>query len=347
MKERYYNFHNILKVAVIGGFRKGIDSYFNMLYDYYRVDKIDTPNLVIYIKKFKPSKSNCYILDDYYYVKENYIYCKHRYKIAKWEVEIYGLDKDETIVYINPNLYAGLVAPGETISQLIRYKLAVMDFPVVHGYCIGKNNGAYLFPSSSGTGKTISAINFVKRGYKFFGDEKVILGSGEVYNFIFPLNIKYTYNRKKILNISFDYKTSIMSFFKRLLFYITFGQINLFANVLPQRLFPESIGIRSELRSIYIMIQGPEFAVEYNIDKNEFIKQLITNIQCEFIEFIGYILAYSYIFPHSEIAKFWARQEDIIKRHISNIPCHRIIVPKYYSMEIFNNILREIESVRG
>jgi len=343
-RTHFYNFHDLLHVRIIIRRPSQFDGYLKKTFSYYEVKNLDRIDLSIEIGPFSPKIKNCAIIDGKYFVRKDYIFYRTNYKMAWWQTEINGIEQETTQVGIRCNQFGRIIIPGETIYNLIRFKLATKGYPLVHGSGVGKGEKAYLFSARGGTGKTISTLNFVRRGFDYYSDDSVILGDHEILGFIVPFNLRFTYDVETLLGIKFTPKTKRELFLKRLLYFFTLGQISLFTTLEAKEIFPSSIRERAFLKKVYILFHGPEFAVEKNVPLEWVVNDLMINFQFECPELIGLLLAYSYCFPETPISNFWEEIKQRLVYSLRGIETHRISIPIFYNDEVFNRVYEEVIS---
>lgn len=341
-KTHFYNFHDLLKVQIIIRRPHWFDSYLKKTFRYYEVEPLSSIDLLIDIGPFSPKINDCAIIDGKYFVTKDSIFYKTKYKMAWWETEINGIEKETTQVRIQCNSFGRIVIPGETIYNLIRFKLATKGYPLVHGSGFGKDGRAYLLSARGGTGKTISTLNFVRRGFDYYSDDSVILGDHEIFGFIVPFNLRFTYDVEALLGIKFSKKTKRELFFKRLLSFLTFGQISLFTTLEAKQVFPTSIREQARLKKAYILFHGPEFAIEKNVPLEWVVNDLLINFQFECPELISLLLAYSYCNPENPLSDFWENLNRRLVDSLKGVATHRISIPIFYSEEVFRRVYEEV-----
>lgn len=311
-------------------------------YRNFESEKTDNSDFTVYIGKFTPTNHNCYIVDKYY-VKKHYFYCKQdAYKAAKWEFEISKSEKNGTIIRISSNLVGELFISGFIMDSLIRFKMNEKGYSIVHASCVSKNNQAFLFPASSGGGKTTTALYFVEKRFDFLGDNFVILHDGNVLSFLSSLSI-FTYNLASVIEKNLGTKKKIILSLKHLLYRATSGYIKIFTKINPKDAFPNLIANESKLNYVLLLIPKQNFRIK-RIGKDELINHLITNQKSEFFPFFKYMLEYSYIFPDSEIGSYWEKYKENLRNNLpEDIPFYKIEVPQRYDKEVFEKILEVIK----
>jgi len=202
--EKTYCVHDILKFKIIED-EWLIDPLFirpGRGYNYLR--KEDVPagdcDLTVEIGDFVPSKDDCLVLEDKYYIKDNYLYCQDHYKVLSWAIEWQGFEKDRPItVKVSKNLIGSMAIGTRIIDCLIRYKMNAKGFPMIHSLGVAKDNRCVVLSGRSGVGKTNSLLNFLDRGYSVLGDNWIIVNDGNAYSFPLPLNI-FVFNLLPILD---------------------------------------------------------------------------------------------------------------------------------------------------
>ncbi|MEW6170176.1 MAG: hypothetical protein AB1472_01240 [Candidatus Omnitrophota bacterium] len=341
MISHFYNFHNILKLQITRQKKSIFDEFLNNTFSYYEVSDISNPDLFVFIGDFKPDLKNCFIVDGRYYIKKDYIFYQNSYKYAHWKVEIKGLESDKTNVSINSNKVGRIVFPGETIYSLIRYKLALKGYPLIHGSGVGINDKGYVFSARGGTGKTITAINLVKRGFDYYSDDSLILGEGKIFSFIVPFNLRFTYDVEKLLGIEFTNRTRCELFWKKILYYLTLKRISLFTTIKAKDIFKEAIKEDGRIDKFFVLTQGPEFMIKDNLKKEEMVKKIFLNIWFESPELIAMQYAYSFVYPKSLVANFWENMNNLISKNIDRLKYYEVIIPPKYTKDIFDRFFNQ------
>ena len=341
--EKKYNIHDIVTFKIIDrtNFFDKYLSNLDMIYKNFETEEISNPDFIVYLGNFSPSNHDCYILDDRYYVKEDYFYCKDTRKLAKWEFEMRGFESGDMVAYIHTNLFGNFSVSGNIIEFLIHFKMNEKGFPLVHASCISKDNHAFLFPARSGGGKTTVALYFVEKGFDFLGDNFIILHEDKVLCFLSPLNI-FTYNLAPVIKKNFGLRNKIILGSKYLLYRMTAGYIKIFTKVNIKEKLPNQMIDKSELDAIFFLIPREKLRME-SINKEELIDHLVTNQELDFfhLPFLKYILAYSYMFPDSNMSTHWEKYKENLRMSISeNIPIFKVEVPQKYNTEVLEKIFK-------
>lgn len=344
MVEKNYNIHNIItfkiKLNSANPIHRLFFRYLDIEYKNFESSSINNPDFVVYLGDFTPSIQDCYILDDLFYIKNDYLYSQDSYKFAKWKFEISGLEKDTTLIRISNNFIAYMFLSGAIIDFVIHYKANRKGFPIVHASCVAKNKCGFLFTARGGGGKTTIALNLIERGFKYLGDNFIILHNGYALSFLSPLSI-FTYNLAPIARKLKKIDKFIL-FLKNILYRLTFGYVKIFTRVNVMDVFPDNIIDSVKLKSIFLLLPGTDFYIE-EIKKQDLINHIVLNQKLEFSFFDRYISAYSYVFPNSKLANHWKEYRDNLDRNIDeNILIYKIEVPQSYSADIINSILKVI-----
>lgn len=338
----FYNLHNILKIRTVIENPGRYDSYLEKTYRHYEVEDEGDADLVITIGRFAADLSGCAMVDGKYFVKDNYLFYRSRYKLAHWNTEIQGIEGRVTRVRIDCNSFGRMVIPGETIYNLIRFKLAQKGYPLIHGSAVGQGGDGYVFSARGGTGKTITSLNFVRRGLDFYSDDSVMLHGESALGFVVPFNLRFTYDVESLLGVHFSGAVRRELFVKRLISLFTLGRISLFTTLEPKEVFPRSIRDKARLKKAFILVQGPRLSIEEHIPLEWATQEMLINMQFEAPELTGLILAYSYCFPLSPAGDFWDRVEGQIRDSLAGAETHRITVPVVYTKEVFEEIYRKV-----
>lgn len=343
MIEKNYSIHGIVNFKVIAN---NISKRMDIEYKNFESNNIDNPDFIVQLGDFKPLNDNCIIIDNKYHIKQNYFYCEDSYKMGKWEVEISGFGQKFTKVMISVNRIASMAADmficAFITDFLIRFKLEEKGYSVVHASAVSKDGHAYLFPSHSGAGKTTTALYFAEIGYDFLGDDFVIIHEGNLISYLTPLNI-FAYNLNSVVSSYIGKKDKYLLKLKSIIYDASFGYVKIFTKVNPTDMFLGYMLYSSSLDSVYLLAQRDNFNIR-KIDTQAVVNNLFINQMLEAGNFLKYILEYSYVFPESNVAKFWNNCKTNLETNLGNhAGLYEVSVPKRYDRETFNKMRRIVE----
>lgn len=341
-----FNIHGLVKFRIIYSDNL-IKLHFNRVfneYNYFLSETLENYDFVVVFENFVPTTENSIILEDgKYIIKQNYIYIEDSYKSAKWRLEIQNFeDNQPTIVRISSNILGSLFVTSWIVDFIIRWKLDTKGYPMVHGSCVAKNGNAFLFPARSGAGKTTVALHLVEKGYSFLGDDFLILCNNEILCFPSMLNI-FMYNLTPLIYANLSFYKKISLHIKNLIYKLSFGYAKFLTPVDLTKIIPDRISEKARLKSICILLSSDRFEVKA-LTKEECIKYLLFNNKLDSFPFHKYIMEYAYVFPESNLAKYWHMHERNLKNSIDdNIPMYLVKVPRKYDSSTFEKLSKIIE----
>lgn len=346
-----YNLHDIIKFKIVRDKNYGIRDLINLKFTFFEVeDDVNDPDITLNIGKFTSSNENCYTVDHKYYVKDNYFYCKNSEGKAKWEVEIAGFEEGDTTInfkgkvgglqsFINYDFIA-----QNLLLRIIEYKLASKGYFLIHGAGISKDGEAYVFAGRGGTFKTSLCMDFIRKaGFEFLGDDHVILHKDKVFSF--PMSFSFGFMCEHLPN---EDSWNIFSRIK-------------FAKYLWDKKGKKDnlieISKVSKLKNLFFIVKTNKKTItKREIPLEEVVDRLIANNRLEdFISlggmginsgpFLKYALAYSYIFPDSQIATQKEFSEKVVKSILENVPIHEIEISNNYNLNVFKRVKTVIEGL--
>ena len=343
-----YDFHGLLAMRIRRDRRSFADSFLTATFAHYRTGALDRPpDIDVNVGPFAPDLAGTVRLDGRWHVEPNRLVYETRMKVARWTTEIRGLDGGPLRVRISANTPARMVFPGETIYSLLRLCLARRGLLLLHAPALVHNGRALLLPARGGTGKTITAINFARRGWGFMGDDSSILAPDGVRSFIVPFNLRFTYDAERLLGIRFTPGKRREIFLKRCLSIATLGTINLFSRINAEDVFGEHIIHEAPLGAMYLLIQGPEPSVSEPEPHGPFARSVLINTLFEADELRAMLLAYGYANPGSPLVRLWDDFEERLAERLASCICRRVIVPARYTPDVFEMIREQAEKDLG
>lgn len=346
-----YNLNDILKFKIVRDKGYRLRDLINLKSTFFEVEEVGDPDITLNIGKFTPSNGNCHLVDHKYYIKENYFYCKDSEGKAEWEVEILGFEEGETIINFDGKIkgFQSLMNPDflaqNVLLRIIEYKLGRKGYFLVHSAGASKNNQAYVLAGRGGTFKTSLCMDFIRRaGFEFLGDDHVIVHKDLVFSFPMSLSV-FSFMYENLPN------ENSWNIFNK----IRFARY-LWDNK-DKRDTPIKVSKPSKLRSLFFIVKtNRERITERKIPLKEAVDKLMTNNRMEDFISLGsmginsgpllkYALAYSFVFPDSQIAT----QHSDLARELGNIlekvPIHEIEIPIRYNTNTFDKVCSLVENV--
>jgi len=352
-----YDIHNIIEFKILVESRKlSLMRILNHEYSFFEVAGVDDPDIILNIDKFIPSNDDCYVVDDKYYIKENYFYCKDSEGRAKWEMEIFGFEKGKTMVNLNFNIsgvramFSGFAAQIFLLRSLVHYKLGTKSYFLIHSAGISKNGQTYLFAGRGGAFKTTLAMDFVRKAkFDFLGDENVMIYDDKVLPYLstiasFSFRCKY---------MPTEELHNILDRMRQIIYYWRY----MHTKTKDEQIY---VANSSKLKALFLITRknSPELAITENSDLDNIISKLITNEKMEISilpthtltgvtsnHYLNYMLAYSFIFPDSQVATYWGDMRKGLKEVLKDMPIYVVEVPYKYSTEVFDKIYEQIKEI--
>ena len=346
-----YNLHNILKFKIIRNSNHGLRDLINLKFSFFEVEGVDKQDITLIIGKFTPSNEHCYLVDHKYYIKENYFYCKDGEGKAEWEVEILGFEDENTTINFNSKIggFQSFMNPDfiaqSLLLRIIEYKMALKGYLLAHAAGISKEGEAYVFAGRGGTFKTSLCMDFIRKaGFEFLGDDRVIIHKDEV--FAFPMGLR-------VFCFMCDHLPNEKSW--------NFSNKVRFAKCLCDTKSKKDSSVKmgklSKLKSLFFIVKtNKEVITARKISLKEAVDRLIINNRLEdFISLSGmgiksgphlkYALAYSYIFPDSQIVPQDKYLEKTLRSIIEKVSIHEIEIPASYDLNVFKEVYKFVETL--
>ncbi len=347
MISRNYSIHDIVRFKIIDHcpFNCGLIDKTKVEFENFETSEEDSVDFSVEIGSFSRSEKECFILDDRYFVDNGYFYCKDKYKCARWALEIQDIENKPRI-RISTNYAGYYIAPFVIIDFFILYTFLKKGRILIHASGVEKDGRCLLFSARGGGGKTTMALSLVDKGYKYLGDNFVLMDKEKVRSFISPLNI-FSYNRLDIVERNLSKKQRISMEVKKLIYKITGGYIKIFEKINPSALFPEQIINESNASRICILepnsnANNKEVVIR-DIDTKTLIKRLRYNMEMDSQLFCKYLHSYAYVNPNSFWADFWENYEKILTENLpKNISACVVQVPIRYNPEFISRLVDAI-----
>ncbi len=347
-----YNIHNIIKIELNRTKPFELLRDLNLRYSYFEVEHVNNPDIILNLGPFKPHNENCVVIDHKYYIKNNYFYCKDSEKNAKWEIEIFGIDKGKMFVNFNERIFGirrflapNIVSQHFLLRTLMEWKLFQKGALMLHAGAVEKDGKAYLFTGRGGAFKTTLIMDLIREKIvNFIGDEYVIIYKGKILSFPVVLQ-EFLFRFEKLPTEKLRkerYFRDLLSWF----FYLRkHSKKEYYKNPIIK------ISNHAKLNSIFFVKRGKKLSLEkVNYSTEHVARKMILNAKLEgIIEGLAglviqrgpfkYLLAYSQIFPKSNVAEYWNKLKDNYKKVFKNITCYSVSMPLEYNKKVLKKIL--------
>lgn len=143
-------------------------------------------------------------------------------KLFSHQFAIKNLDGNDVDIYFKHHpisrIYAtavGVFIQAHVLESILYYKLLQQGVLLMHSSGVSRDKKGYLFPAYGGTGKTTLLLSLLANGYRFLGDDFVLVDPSEnrVYPYPRPLHI-FTYNVRNLNDTRIPIKTKAIIYFK-------------------------------------------------------------------------------------------------------------------------------------
>jgi hypothetical protein len=337
----HFRFHALLNLRVQTRSRWFARAIRNVFGQYLVADNPSGPpwDIQVDILPGKPDLDGCEVLDGRYYVRPEFVYFANRYKIAKWTVEIAGLENAETRVRIWGNAFSAYVFPYETLMDVIRIKLMLKGYVPLHALAVEKAGRSHLLVGRSGIGKTILARKLSTRGFSVVSDDTVFVNlRREVAGFLQPVGLRFTYDVEKVLGYVLRPGERWRVLAHRLIRMATFGWISLFLKADPVRLFGRPASAPVPARTVVVALQGPgpkEFAP---LGLDAATDSALLGGRFEMEETLKLMHACNYVSPGNPLDKALENQRDILRGAFQGAALFSARMPEVFDEATANRI---------
>ena len=344
---RKYNIHNLVKIVLDEGLENSnlINEFLDIFTDN---NAYNNKNLfkisIIKTNSFNISNHREYF-DKIYIGINSIIDLRYGIEVILNENEIILKTKYRFIEWLMVSLQIGLLKN---------------DCVLIHGAAVAKNDGATLFPSWGGVGKTAIINELVKKfDYGLIGDDFFILESnGTVYNFPKPM-VLYPYHKDlfpevfnkfpdKIFNIISTKQTSgmtplikkILSPCPKILNFLRNHNPNL-KWILPLEVFGNNITQKSHVKNIFWIERSTEKTTIINNNQN-IISQIFGSTINEFDQRVIYCLNILMGIGQLFIDEYIIKWNIVLKNGLVNIPKGTININNNVSITRIGSVIEKI-----
>ena len=346
-----YNIHDVLRFQIHRD--RGLDRWdlVDLKFAPFRTESVDSPDIVLNIGKFAPSNAGCYVIDHNYHVRDNYFYCRDSEGKASWEAEVAGFDHGDTTINFNPSvrlsmqptslLYTPLFLPQALLLRIIESRLIGKGRFLAHAGAVARNGQAYVLSGRAGCFKTTLCMEFVRAGFTWLGDDRVILGGDEVMGF--PMNpAMFAFMLRHLRD------ETQWGLLRQLQFY---AQCVAGGGGRQGRTAAESARLKAVL--LIAKSAGSDREVTFSAVPqsrlDQTVERLVVSARLEDFKglahfgirsgpFLKYMLAYAYVFPNSFVATQEREAAESLKNALRDVPVYEVLIPRKWGRHVFEKV---------
>lgn len=354
------SFHNLLNISLElpeTGLIKDLDLPFR----YYEKPTLNNSydlKLIVEAAPFDKKAVPLITVDHEFYLEPGYFYCNDVGGGGHWQVSIEWQNSCMEVKFHgtaggkDKYLYPHLLPQDLILLPLMEILLARKNMLLLHAAAVGKDDSCFLLVGRGSAGKTTLVMDFLRRGYRLLGDERVLVDTkGQVWSFLLHnLTLQYKLDHLKKEQFRENGRTTLGAIAKYLDFlwkgYCDSYKIRL--NTMDKANLSAVFFLNPHLGDDVLI--SPE-----NTDQAE--KRLLINNRAEWQKgytfscnnyghyFSRYADIFSFIYPHSEIATHWQVMEEIIHELFKNqVPLWNLMYPANYADKTVDLILQKVNN---
>ncbi|MEO8285667.1 MAG: hypothetical protein ABI670_04480 [Chloroflexota bacterium] len=328
-----YNFHDIFRLSIktedVAALR-----HFNDEYSRFEDKSGGKVDLEVSIGNFAFTPQEDVTNFGKYHLSGDWIYGSARYKVAWWRFALKGMMTPTAELYFYGGPFAPYFLQHFLVEQIMRYKIALKGYLLVHGGCVADRGNSILFPGLGHAGKTALAVQQVLAGRKFQADDYTVVSSaGQTYSYPRRLHISDHTNDACLdasKNLSVRHRVSMKA--KRLIYYLTLKYGDLDEALQMDELVPGAVIEEVARMGAVILLtssssdklKGPKF-----IDPDTLVNRLMAINLLEGKPFNDILLGLHYAGQAPAPTELWGREREVLRRALIGVPGYEVLVPTH------------------
>ena len=328
---KYYNIHDLVYIKVVSElpFLQKYTSSFFKQFSNFEASDLSAPDIIVNLKHEVLPAQGCRIYDDKIYIKDNYIFWTGERKLSTWSAE---LTEEDGCLFLSiaTNLVASISVAYFITEFLIHFVLTRKGASLVHAAGLEKNGEALLLAGASGGGKTTISMSLIDEGYKFLGDNYIILFRGVAYSYPSPLNIFY-YNLVPFIRERLTRSQKLGLALRGLVIKATGGYLKAFMKVNPHQITEGGCDCARCSSVIFLVPAYDQPLSSCSVFREFAVKRLVANMMLEWEDLE--IILHTFAYTDNELFKdFWVQCESVLSKNLENLNSFcEIKVPTSYA----------------
>jgi hypothetical protein len=256
------------------------------------------------------------------------VYSRQLFRILKIESRLCNLDTLHPSLMVNSSYHnlirlniESLTPAGVHLSNIIFVKLIESSFVALHGAAIANDMGSVLIVAPPESGKTLTVLCAIARGFSYLSEDIAVLREGEVYS------VPYTTTVSHQLNVRSGLRFRVINI---LGLNVLYGSLIKPPNIL-QWMTRNFIKKRAPLKCVTFLRYGDENIIE--LDPDNALQRILAINRQEFKYSSDPMLLANYYFTGTpDLDNIADKEALLIAKNIQNIPCYEIMSndPRYF-----------------
>lgn len=316
-----YSIHNLVKL------RSEIKIFSNNSYvdNYFKVDSISNPNVIIKVSQFSFSKDRFRNIGFEFWGGDGKLYWEKQKFGVKIKLLIKDMKDDPLVIHVSPSFYHILnnfprINMTHLLSNILDLRLLEKDHTALHVACVSKNNEGILIPAWDDMGKTGTVLSLMTNEDYSLLSEDVTIISNEGHAFSVPSISISPHSNRKDLNVGF---------WKEIKMRLKFSLFKLFPlDFLEKERFPAQafgdIKDKTKINKLFVLNRGGEKVSK--IDKSSSLNYIENSTYRAFYNhsWVNSLFhAYSYL-NELDLEKIRQKRREVIRKFLRGVDTYEL-----------------------
>lgn len=256
--------------------------------------------------------------------------------IAKWESKVTNLNEKLTNVDFSGNVFSLKYFLMRVVEPLINTKLNFNDAILLHASGLSCNDGAFVFCSYPGTGKTSLAFKLINNpNIKFISDEFVIVTQdGRVLPFLMPIAFyDYNFQLNTKLNTCLSTTDRMNLKIKKFIRILSKDKVKIPTYIDIRRHLPNNIQSGScELKKFFVLSKTSARHLEFQeINLSSFVSDILKINNYQFRYFNNFLQNENSPYVHASLDSWQISQRRILEKALRKSVFLELKIPSDFS----------------
>ena len=347
MAIEFYDIQGALTVSVEAHSRTPLDRWLTtvpMELEYFRRKEPTAVDLAIEIGEFRPTLERCLKSGDSTWVRPGYLYFELRRKTARVRADISIQPGSPIRLRIDGNALGNHLSFGQVVEPVFSILLERSGLAKIHASGVALDKRSSIFAGLGGSGKTTIALELVKQGYEFLGDDALILREDTVLPFPKWLHVfRYRLDHKTPFDESLSTREKGITYLTWLLANSTFGYAKVFTFLRPGN---RELGLRISsacpISNLFVLHPGGTEIKITEVSPSEAATYVAANDMCELMPILPALFAYAFVTPGADFGLSFEHHRALVESSLSRAHCYLAQYP-----QVDRNVVQSIVDIIG
>jgi len=199
----------------------------------------------------------------------------------------------------------------------------------------------------SGTGKTLTSMNWLAEGGQFYGDDRLLYANGKIHCLTSAVNF-WIHRYRSVPGdlrdemVSLCLRDRLRSHFCNMVRRATLGRVGFSSSLSLARYWPDSVAEPAPLTRLVLLHRAERLSGIENADFAEAYNRVMADFRFQSLPVLRWCQCARIVLPESPLAQWEGACAKTLRAMLENVELLKIGVPPVYSASVYHSLREAI-----